>query len=138
MRLLATALIIAGLSLSGCASAVPGVPTDGDPPPMSDATTITLNLGASTELPDGSHLSYLRLVNDSRCAPGVQCVWAGNAEIALRWKSTSGRQVDASVHTSGIRNMSKEARFGPYLVRLEELERGIAPAATLRILPAPP
>ncbi len=54
--------------------------------PTIDDSRVTLGLGQGTQLSDGSRLSYTSLVNDSRCPLDVQCVWAGDAEIALRWK----------------------------------------------------
>ena len=40
----------------------------------------------------------MRLVNDSRCPPNVQCVWAGNAVIALNWVPGSGASRDLQLH----------------------------------------
>ena len=67
--------------------------------------TMSLNLGAQARLADGSRLTYLRLVNDSRCPPGVQCIWAGDAEIELRWEPAgSGKSNTFSLHTSPIQD----------------------------------
>ena len=40
------------------------------------AGTVTLERGASAELAPGVTLTF-EAVDDSRCPPGVQCVWAG-------------------------------------------------------------
>ncbi|MFT4179674.1 MAG: hypothetical protein QM612_09475 [Thermomonas sp.] len=141
--LIVTAMLALG---SGCASATndPTTSTPASQPatasmqtpetPASTAAskTLTLDLGQQATLDDGSKLTYERLVDDSRCPPGVQCIWAGNAEIALRWKPKSGAAQTQSLHTSS-RGGQTEASFGPYRVRIQSLARGIAPNVTLDI-----
>lgn len=126
--------------LTGCASAsqdpAPAVsPAAGTAAQTAagEARTLTLGVGESAALADGSRLTYQQLVNDSRCAPDVQCVWAGDAEILLRWQPAKGGSSEASLHTSPLQGRQTEAVFGPHHVRLETLERGVAPKATLRI-----
>ena len=118
-------LLAIGL-LAGCAA----LPNGASPAP--DDSQLTLGIGQSSLLVDNSLLSYTRLVNDSRCAPGVQCVWEGDAEIALRWQPTGGSAQDVRLHTSSKGGPTK-ARIGARTVSLTALERGIAPKATLRI-----
>lgn len=57
------------------------VPTPPAQPPA--AGTIVLVAGEQAELGAGARLRYDRLVNDSRCPAGVQCVWAGEVRLAL-------------------------------------------------------
>ncbi len=59
--------------------------------------TIALVPGQTATLANGS-LRYVRLVNDSRCAPDVQCVWAGDAVIALHWVPAAGAERDLELH----------------------------------------
>ncbi|WP_240099686.1 hypothetical protein [Thermomonas flagellata] len=106
------------------------------PPPAAAARTLVLDVGETATLDDGSRLTYLRLVNDSRCPPGVQCIWAGDAEIALRWQPARGPAQEASLHTSPLQGRATATTFGPWQVRLEDLARGDAPKATLHIAPA--
>ena len=122
-------LLAIGL-LAGCAA----LPDGGSPAP--DDSQLTLGIGQSSLLADNSLLSYTRLVNDSRCAPGLQCVWEGDAEIALRWKPTGGSAQDVRLHTSS-KGGPTQARIGARTVSLTALERGIAPKATLRIQRTP-
>lgn len=128
-------LAFAPLLLTACALQ----PSAGQPGGSGSGTTVdhgqlTLGVGQSANLADGSLLAYTRLVNDSRCAPDVQCVWEGDAEIELRWKPAQGAARDVSLHTSP-RAGSTTASIGERRVTLVALARGIAPAATLRIDP---
>lgn len=104
--------------------------------PTVDDSRVTLGLGQSTQLSDGSRLSYTSLVNDSRCAPDVQCVWAGDGEIALRWKPARGSAQDLRLHTSR-QGGATSTRIGERTLTLLSLERGIGPKATLGITSAP-
>lgn len=123
------ASLLALAMLGGCAA------TPANPPAAraaADGSDIQLAVGEAAQLADGSRLSYLRLVNDSRCPPDVQCVWAGDAEIELRWQPASGPAQDTPLHTASIRG-NTQARIGERTVTLVALERGDAPKATLKI-----
>lgn len=131
------ALACLPLLLAACASTVPtGTGPSGSAPagasPASDGSTVSLGLGQSALLADNSLLTYTRLVNDSRCAPNVQCVWEGDAEIALRWRPAGGSARELRLHTS-TRVGAGSARAGARVITLTGLERGIAPRASLRI-----
>ena len=62
-----------------------------------DGSTVALMPGQSASLADGL-LRYVRVASDSRCKPGVQCVWAGDAVIELHWTPTAGTARDLSLH----------------------------------------
>lgn len=64
---------------------------------VADGATVALMPGQSAALPDGQ-LRYLRLASDSRCKPGVQCVWAGDAVIELLWSPAAGAARNLSLH----------------------------------------
>lgn len=122
----------------GCASTANtnGSSTDAANQPTIDESRVILNLGQSTRLGDGSQLSYTRLIDDSRCAPNVQCVWAGDAEIALRWKPARGSAQDIRLHTNTQGGATSNA-IGERTLTLVALERGIGPKATLSITATP-
>jgi len=101
--------------------------------PAPGATEVSMQPGTRVELPDHSHLRYLRLVNDSRCAPDVQCIWAGDAEISLRWDPVDGSPQTFALHTGKV---PRDQVIGAQRVTLVSLARGIAPAARLRVEPA--
>ncbi len=106
--------------------------TDTESAPTVNDSRVTLNLGQSAQLSDGSQLSYTSLIDDSRCAPNVQCVWAGDAEIAMRWKPARGSAQDIRLHTN-TQGGPNSARIGERTLTLVSLERGIGPKATLSI-----
>jgi hypothetical protein len=118
--------------------------TDNTSKPSSDAASqpivndgrVTLGLGQSTQLSDGSRLSYTSLINDSRCAPDVQCIWAGDAEIDLRWKPARSSAQDIRLHTNR-QGGPTSALIGARTLTLVSLERGIGPNATLSISATP-
>ena len=130
--------------LSGCASAAsqpasaPASPPTPPGQPHPTMQTIILNIGETATLQDGSRLTYLSLVNDSRCAPGVQCIWAGSAEISLRWEpARSGKAKIFSLHTNPIQDHGQTGvDLGNVHIALQTLERGIAPKATLDVAAA--
>jgi hypothetical protein len=128
--------VLLPLSLAACASGTAGGEAQGSEPPsetsakIADGASFRMPLGQSVVLADDSQLRYLRLVNDSRCAPDVQCVWAGDAIVAFEWAPSDGAAQRFELHT-GLEPRS-HAIGGRKLV-LESLERGAAPAATLRV-----
>ena len=122
-------LLLAAALLTGCATAPASDPAADT---VADGSEIRLGIGENARLADGSRLAYLRLVDDSRCPPDVQCVWAGDAEIALRWQPASGGARDLALHTNATPGPTS-ARLGERKVALVALQRGIAPVATLRV-----
>ncbi len=116
--------------LAGCNT----MPATGQPDAgsVADGSELQLGIGETARLADGSRLTYLRLVNDSRCPPKVQCVWAGDAEIDLRWQPASGSARDISLHTSANPGPTN-ARIGDRSITLIALARGIAPKAMLKV-----
>ncbi|MEO5628967.1 MAG: hypothetical protein ABIQ62_04250 [Thermomonas sp.] len=63
-----------------------------------DGATVALLPGETARLTNGGSLRYLQLVNDSRCPPDVQCVWAGDAVIALQWMPATGATRGLELH----------------------------------------
>lgn len=142
-------VFVAALLLGACGSIAPATPSTPQaatgirpatpaPAAASDAPSVlrvlTLRPGEQADLAGGS-LRYLRLVNDSRCQPDVQCIWAGDAEIAFAWTPAAGNPRNFSLHT-GTGPRTQPLGQGQTL-RLAALERGAAPAARLEVLAEP-
>lgn len=51
---------------------------------------LILGVGEDAEIAAGTRLVFERIVSDSRCPAGVQCVWAGEVRIALTLRSPAG------------------------------------------------
>ena len=101
---------------------------------VQDGESFALAHGERVALPDKSTLRYVKLVNDSRCAPDVQCVWAGDAEVEFEWTDGSGSPQSFVLHTGrGDRSKDLDGRR----VTLQSLARGADPEAQLRLEPTP-
>lgn len=123
--LLAAALF---LSLGACAA----VSAHDDAPVhvVADGSDFTMQPGTQVLLADHGSLRYLRVRQDSRCRPDVQCIWAGDAEVAFRWTPAGGTALDFSLHTG---KAPKEQALGGRRLTLVSLSREAAPTAVLRI-----
>jgi len=45
------------------------------------ARSVTIGVGESFELPDGSTLEFIEIVEDSRCPSDAVCIWQGQAVL---------------------------------------------------------
>lgn len=123
MRLL---IAIAAIALAACTTA----PAASTATRVADGASIQLAPGESATLADDSRLDYVKLDGDSRCRPDVQCVWAGDATIAMRWTPASGAAQDFELHTTlDPKSFDTDTRT----ITLTALERGDAPKATLQV-----
>jgi hypothetical protein len=97
---------------------------------VADGSDFTMQPGTQVLLADHGSLRYLRVVEDSRCKPDVQCIWAGDAQVAFRWTPAGGTALDFSLHTG---RSPKEQTLGGHRLTLVSLSREAAPTAVLRI-----
>lgn len=98
-------LALTCLALAGC-GADPLLnqdgPDPGDPAPVrvSVGDTIRLTPGATAEVGEtGLRISFERIVEDSRCPKGVECVWSGDAVARLRVSASGGVEAPVDLHT---------------------------------------
>lgn len=97
---------------------------------IEDGQAFSMHPGESVMLTDHSTLRYLRVGNDSRCPPRVQCIWAGDAEVGFEWTPANGAATAFTLHTGkDPRSRDLDGRR----LTLVSLERGPAPTAQLRI-----
>ena len=98
-----------------------------------------LSAGETVFLPDGSRLDYARLVADSRCRPGVQCIRQGDADIELRWQPAKGNAIMATLNSDPRNRQQAPSRtgLGPWRIRLQSLDWSTPPVATLEIVRGP-
>ena len=94
-----------------------------------------LSPGEATRLVDGTGVRYLQVSSDSRCRPGVQCVWAGRAEIQLR--ITPPSNIDGAESSTGELLLSTDldasATHSGWRYRLIKLGFEAQPVATLQV-----
>jgi Na+-transporting NADH:ubiquinone oxidoreductase subunit NqrC len=73
-------------------------------------------------------ITFVSLVEDSRCPKGTKCVWAGNAKIRVRVADARGRSETFEMNT----NMgARGASFDSYAINLVNVEP--RPAANVRL-----
>lgn len=87
-------------------------------PPVDGA--VTLSAGEEAEVAPATKLRFDRLVSDSRCPTGVQCIWAGEVRIALALTSPAG--VDA------FELSQRENKTTVHSLQIEFLAFGACPA----------
>lgn len=114
------------LMLVSCASAT--APENGQR--VADGASFRMAVGEQVLLADDSRLRYVRVVEDSRCPPDVNCVWAGDAVVAFEWTPPGSPAQAFELHT-GLEPRSHA--LGERRLVLESLERGADPAAQLRL-----
>ena len=99
---------------------------------VADGQAFSMNPDGQVLLADHSQLRYVRLVADSRCRPDVQCIRAGDAEIAMQWIPAGGAVQDFSLMIPPpARPQSRD--LGERRLTLLSLDRGDAPQAQFRI-----
>ena len=101
---------------------------------IDDGQKFAMHLGEQVTLGDHSTLRYVRVTNDSRCPPGVKCIWAGDAEVAFQWTATNAAAQAFGLHTG---TDPKQQIVGERHLTLLSLARGDAPEAQLRIERSP-
>ncbi|GAA3930569.1 hypothetical protein [Luteimonas lutimaris] len=62
--------------------------------------SFAMTAGEGVALADRGTLRYVRVTNDSRCRPGRQCVWAGDATVVFEWTPAAADKPESfSLHT---------------------------------------
>ena len=97
---------------------------------VNDGQEFSIHPGEQVTLADHGNLRYVRVVNDSRCPPGVKCIWAGDGEVAFEWTPVTGTMQAFSLHTG---KDPKQLAMGARQLTLVSLARGAAPQAQLRV-----
>ncbi|KGM57151.1 hypothetical protein N799_14270 [Lysobacter arseniciresistens ZS79] len=123
-RTLLLACMIAG-TLPACASGGTSTAPVGQP--------IVMQTGDRVVLQDRSTLRYVGVTADSRCPPGVQCIRAGDADVAFEHTPEGGSPAAISLNMPETPSTS----VGGWQLRLLSLDFGDAPAATVQVDPAP-
>ena len=131
------------LSLAACGSSDNVSTLPGTSSSAEQANDLSAQLEAPFTLKPGQwasvagtslRLSFAGVTNDSRCPANVQCVWQGDAAVALR-VSLGGQESQATVHSANTGTASKDAKVGAYTISLTDVQpqavagQTIAPSA---------
>jgi hypothetical protein len=90
-------------ALTACSkTGTTGTPTTGQSPPPTNVAsddTLTATLGQTATTRDGAlAVTFVRLVNESRCPANAVCVWEGDAAVRLHGRTRSDA-VETTIHT---------------------------------------
>jgi hypothetical protein len=135
LRTIVPAVLAACLSTACASHAAPG--TGGHQ--ESEMRTIpagnptSMALGESVRLSDGATLQFVRVAQDSRCPPDVQCIRAGDADIEFRFTPVGGA---ASTVTPNLPEAPVK-KIGAWQLTVQALGFEAPAAVTLRIDAAP-
>jgi hypothetical protein len=119
--LLATAAIALGACASGGARSA------------KSGEAFTLTPGETVQLPDASRLRYVRVAQDSRCRPTVQCIRAGDADVVFEFTAPGDAPVPVNVNIPE----SPQAAMGRWRFQLLALAFDEPAQATVRVDAAP-
>lgn len=109
-------------------------------PPTAPPTTAarSASLGETFSAPLGQPVSLTaagltvtlsKVLSDSRCSPGTQCIWEGEASVVVEVTKPGTPPGSLNLKTS----TPKSLRYGRYTVELVRLGRGSAPVAGLKV-----
>ena len=88
--------------------------------PARDAT-IVLQFGNSHQVNSDFRVSFVQVVEDSRCPASVVCAWQGNGAIRLDFTTGNGTQ-SATLNTAGGTSFPREASVAGYTFTLMQLD----------------
>jgi hypothetical protein len=115
------------LLLTGCA--VDPSPAQVGPQRVTPDREFTLQIGESAFIEDSSHaVIFDAVLEDSRCAQGVTCVWEGNARLQfiLREFSPMGagavEVLDSGIELNTSEKYARQYEFSKYVIELRQLE----------------
>ena len=91
---LAVLLIAGSFALGGCREPTSVVPAD--------PQTFRLPYGTTYNFPDGTAITFVQLLGDSRCPHDFECFWEGQAQIALRLRNAGQEEVARPVVSGGV------------------------------------
>lgn len=122
-RIIATlaCLVTCFAALPGCASRTTHTANLGQP--------MTLEVGERIALPDRAALRYVGVIADSRCPPQVQCIRAGDADVAFEFTAHGGTPQAITLNLP----KSPTATVGGWQLHLATLEFGQTPRVSVQV-----
>ena len=128
-------ILVTSLLLVSCADEQLATPEVAEKPmvhnePSNDPVAIKVNQSIKF---DDLTIEFMQLAGDSRCPKGVQCAWAGNAQVVLLVSDSKTAQT-VSLNTHGGERYPKKANFGNK--QLELISVKPYPATNIKIEPS--
>lgn len=81
---------------------------------------MTVKIGGSARfLRSGLKVRFLKVVEDSRCPEGVDCIWAGNARIQIEVRSGRLKPTVFELDTNGEKT---QIEAGGYAISIKRLD----------------
>lgn len=117
-------LLLAGCASNASSGAAPSASAD------VSAGPVTLSPGQKVDLPRGGYLRYVETTGDSRCRPGRQCVWAGEATVVMELSPSGTATQRVEIKTSA---QPPEVVFKELGIRLVSLSFDEPPKVTLKV-----
>ena len=121
-------LLLCGCGTRSGAGAISGTSGGGSAPVGLDTvsavvgTSFDLKIGQSARIGStGVTVTLAELREDSRCPVGVQCVSAGNAQIAVTTRTTAGSTGQAVLNLTANIQFSSTATFNGITLRFQAL-----------------
>lgn len=129
--LFAASMLSCVFALAACAHAAPSDRADANPETGDGARPgqpLSMRPGDEVTLPDRSRLRFVAVTADSRCKPGLQCIWAGDATLEFQWTGSDGAQTAVSLNTPAEPRKSA----GAWTFELQALDFAEPPQATVQ------
>lgn len=108
-------VVLAGLSVltmvSSCVHAGSG----------SAFQTITLTVGQTRHLSGGRTITFVKVINDSRCPSGAVCIWQGDAALQIAVDDKQGRQLHV-LHTAGGKQYHRTLAINGLVLTVKTLQ----------------
>ena len=130
-RFLATIPFI--VLLSGCAGGAGSRPKCETPTGQNPVLGSSFNLRYaehSTLAGENLTLTFVQVLEESRCPAGVQCIWEGNAKVGVKAEKPPSRAATLELNTSG--RYDREATYQGYKVQLLQVVPHPRPGHTLQ------
>ena len=83
-------------------------PCNGQAPAPVAGDTLRAPAGRAVDAGNGTRVTLVRVVDDSRCPMNALCIWEGSASVVLRFERAAAAAADTTLHTN--------ARMGPTTV----------------------
>lgn len=111
-------MVLAGVVLTSCGGSGQDNPA-AQPLEVLDGAEYVISYGETVSVGGGLSLEFTTLAEESRCPVDVTCIWEGNAQILMRWRSPRGEgRIELNTHPNRQTSATVDSRS----VNLRKLE----------------